>query len=204
MQEIIHQIIAQDQQLLIKLNNLGSPTWDSLWLFITSKYSWIPLYLILLGMLYRMLDTKKLILALVMLALGITMADQLSNLFKNILFMRLRPCYEPLVSPYIRHVKPSCGGQYGFFSAHAANTFVVATYLGALFRQKIKALSLFLILWAAVVSYSRIYIGVHYPLDILVGIYFGSSIGYALYKVFQALAQRNFFNPKAKNNTLNN
>ncbi|MRJ09798.1 phosphatase PAP2 family protein [Ornithobacterium rhinotracheale] len=196
MQEIIHEIVTQDQQLLIYLNNLGSPTWDGLWMFITSKYSWIPLYIILIGILYKMFDTKKLILALVMIALGITMADQLSNLFKNVIFMRFRPCHEPLVSPYIRHVKPSCGGNYGFFSAHAANTFVIATYLGAIFKKKFRALSIFLIIWAVFVSYSRIYIGVHYPLDILVGAFFGGVIGYAVYKVFLYFCSTKYFQSK--------
>lgn len=195
MQEIIHEIIAQDQQLLIYLNNLGNPTWDSFWLFITGKFSAIPLYVLLLFVIYRMFDVRKLILTLVLLALGITLADQLSNLFKNIIFMRLRPCYEPLVTHYIRHVKPSCGGNYGFFSAHAANTFVVATYLGLIFKKNIKALTILLFLWAIFVSYSRIYIGVHYPLDILVGILFGCAIGYVFYKVFLYFCSTKHFQP---------
>ncbi|MRJ08156.1 phosphatase PAP2 family protein [Ornithobacterium rhinotracheale] len=196
MQELIHEIVTQDQQLLIYLNNLGSPTWDEFWLFITDKYTFIPLYLILLVLIYKIFDTKKLILVLILLGLGITMADQLSNLFKNVIFMRLRPCFEPLVTHYIRHVKPSCGGRYGFFSAHAANTFVVATYLGAIFKKKFKALSIFLIIWAVFVSYSRIYIGVHYPLDILVGAFFGGVIGYAVYKVFLYFCSTKYFQSK--------
>ncbi|MRI62743.1 phosphatase PAP2 family protein [Ornithobacterium rhinotracheale] len=196
MQELIHELVAQDQQLLIYLNNSGNPMWDEFWLFITGKFSAIPFYALLLVVLYRMFDVRKLVLVLVLLALGITLADQLSNLFKNVIFMRLRPCYEPLVTHYIRHVKPSCGGRYGFFSAHAANTFVVATYLGAIFEKKFKSLSIFLIIWAVFVSYSRIYIGVHYPLDILVGAFFGGVIGYAVYKVFLYFCSTKYFQSK--------
>ena len=108
------------------------------------------------------------------LTLGIVVSDQLSNVFKYG-FERLRPCHDSTLIPYMRSVE--CGGKYGFYSAHASNTFLVASFLSPLLKKKYIYLSSLLFIWASVVAYSRIYLGVHFPLDILAGAIMGMVIG---------------------------
>ena len=190
MDSIINEIILRDQEIFIYLNNLGNPTWDGFWLFITNKYSGIPLYLFLLYLIYKNFSPKVLFVTLLCIALGITFSDQLSNLFKNHLFLRLRPCYEESVYPYVRLVKDSCGGKYGYFSAHAGNGFMIATFLSLVFKNKVKYLPYLLFVWASLVAYSRIYIGVHYPLDIITGVFFAVIIAFIIFRLWKYLILR--------------
>ena len=190
MDSIINEIILRDQEIFIYLNNLGNPTWDGFWLFITNKYSGIPLYLFLLYLIYKNFSPKVLFVTLLCIALGITFSDQLSNLFKNHLFLRLRPCYEESVYPYVRLVKDSCGGKYGYFSAHAGNGFMIATFLSLVFKNKVKYLPYLLFIWASLVAYSRIYIGVHYPLDIITGVFFAVIIAFIIFSLWKYLILR--------------
>jgi len=115
-------------------------------------------------------------------AIMITATDQLANLFKYILFKRPRPCREQELELLMRFVADGCG-RYGYFSAHAASSMAAAVFLGLLLKPFYKALPFLLLLWASVVAYSRIYLGVHYPLDIITGMFFGAWIGLAVYKL---------------------
>lgn len=114
----------------------------------------------------------------------ITVTDQLSNFFKYGV-ARLRPCHDPEIAPLMRLVKSSCGGQYGYFSAHAANSFATAVFFGALLKSSKRGIGVFLVLWAALVAYSRVYLGVHFPLDILTGAVVGSFFGWLFVKLFR-------------------
>ena len=111
----------------------------------------------------------------------ITITDQGANLFKDS-FQRLRPCYDEAVKDAIRLVKDSCGGKYGFFSAHASNSFSLAIFFGLLFRNRIRYIILITLVYASFISYSRIYLGVHFPIDIIFGSLFGLFIGFSIYK----------------------
>ncbi|MXV38970.1 phosphatase PAP2 family protein [Flavobacteriaceae bacterium Ap0902] len=175
-------VIAWDQELFIYLNNLGTPTWDSFWLLITDKKTWIPLYIILAYFIYRTFGWKKTLIILAGAGLMILCADQISHFYKDILIQRFRPCRDPEIAPFTRLVKNSCGGDYGFFSGHATNHMAMAVYVGLIFRQQ-KWLLPILVLWAMMVAYSRIYIGVHYPLDILTGLLMGSLLAIFFYQV---------------------
>ena len=101
--------------------------------------------------------------------------DQITNLFKDG-FARLRPCHDPDIAPLMRLVKDRCGGLYGFFSGHSSNSFALAIFFITFFKS-IYPVMRWLVLWAAIVAYSRVYVGVHYPIDILCGALFGSVIG---------------------------
>ena len=147
----------------------------------TTRHS-APLYLLLLYLTYRHFGWKKTGIVLVAIALLITCTDQLSNFFKYGVG-RLRPCHDPEVSGVMRLVKSYCGGQFGYFSAHAANSFGPAIFFTVLFRNKVKYISQVLIIWACFVAYSRIYIGVHYPLDVLTGALVGSLFGWLFAKL---------------------
>ena len=116
-------------------------------------------------------------------ALGITASDQSANIFK-FGFERLRPCHDPSLEGLLREVK--CGGKFGFYSAHSSNSFFVATYLTILLGKKIKQLPYFLFVWAAIVAYSRVYLGMHFPGDIIIG----AIMGILLALFFGTLAKK--------------
>lgn len=177
------QELAQfDESLFLFLNGLGNSQWDSFWLVLTNKWTSIPLYLVLAFFSYRNLGYKKFIVFLIAIGLMILVTDQLSNFFKYGVG-RLRPCYHPDISNTMRLVKASCGGKFGFFSAHAANSVAVVSYF-LLSLKTNKWLASLLLLWAILVSYSRIYIGVHYPLDVLVGMSVGFTFGWLFSRLY--------------------
>ncbi|MHB1147047.1 MAG: phosphatase PAP2 family protein [Lutibacter sp.] len=183
---MIDSLINKDIELLIYLNNLGSTQWDGVWLFISNKYSAIPFYFLLLFFTYKQFGIKKTLVAVLFVVLLIITSDQTGNLFKYG-FKRLRPCHNENISHLIRLVGNRCGGLYGYFSAHATNTMAIAVFFGLLLRRKLKYLFPILILWAFIVSYSRIYLGVHFPLDVVTGMLFGLFYGalfYALLNTF--------------------
>ncbi|MDO7172778.1 phosphatase PAP2 family protein [Mariniflexile sp. AS56] len=178
---MIEQLLEYDTKLFLFLNNLGSPTWDSLWLVITHEVTFVPLYAILLFLLYKKFGLKALLIFVVLVALMITFTDQITNVFKRG-FQRPRPCGEANLIDHIRFIAVRCG-KYGFFSGHASNSMAAAVFAGLMLRPYYKNLIFILLLWSAVVAYSRIYVGVHYPLDIFCGLTFGAIGGFLFYKL---------------------
>jgi undecaprenyl-diphosphatase len=172
----LESLIELDKVIFIFLNSLGSETFDSLWLIITDKKSSVPIYMCLIYFMYKKLSKREFLKYLILIIILIILTDQTSGFFKNF-FQRLRPCHDEDINSLIRIVKEGCGGLYGFFSAHAANTFAVATFFYFTLKKYSSRFNL-LFLWAFIVSYSRIYIGVHFPIDILIGAFFGTSLGY--------------------------
>ncbi|MDX1753313.1 MAG: phosphatase PAP2 family protein [Salinimicrobium sediminis] len=191
----MEQLVELDRELFLFLNNLGSPAWDDFWNFITNKFASIPFYALLVFFLYRALGWKKTLLCLVLIAAVITSTDQLSNLFKHF-FERPRPCRQEGVMEYARFVAVRCG-RYGYFSAHAASSAALVLFLGMILRNYWKNIFSVLIVWGLLVSYSRIYIGVHYPGDILTGWIFGILIGFLFYRLFLFLLKK-YFNPSSE------
>ncbi|WP_222984669.1 phosphatase PAP2 family protein [Flagellimonas meishanensis] len=179
---MLEEILQLDKQLFLYLNGLGTDTWDGFWMFMTKTRNSFPLYLLLLYLCFKNFGWKKTSVVLVTVALLITCTDQLSNFFKYGIG-RLRPCYDPEISETMRLVKSYCGGKFGYFSAHAANSFGPATFFLVLFRGKVKYLGAILVIWACLVAYSRIYIGVHYPLDVLTGTCVGILFGWLFAKL---------------------
>lgn len=118
------------------------------------------------------------------------MSDLLSvHGFKNV-FMRLRPCHEPSLAGLVHQVYDKCGGSFGFYSSHASNHFALATFLHFFIGKKLKYFSLLIFIWAAIVSYSRVYLGVHYPSDVLAGAIMGIILSFIMYRVYNNLANR--------------
>jgi undecaprenyl-diphosphatase len=179
---MLNELVRYDKELFLYLNNLGTPGWDPFWLFLSGTWSAVPLYLVLLYIALKQMGARKTLVLLVAVALLITTTDQLANFFKYGL-QRLRPCYDPEINTLMRLVKNTCGGQYGFFSAHAANSFAAAFFCTYLLKSKWNFLGIFLMIWAMLVSFSRVYIGVHFPLDIAAG----ASIGLILSWLFAKL-----------------
>lgn len=172
-----------DERLFVFLNSLGSERWDGLWLFVTHKLSWIPFYVALMYLVYRHFGLKNMLIIMVLITVMITITDQSANLFKRG-FERPRPCREEYLKEIIRYIAPRCG-RYGFFSAHAASSMALAVFLGLLFRKTHKYLMFLLLFWSSIVGFSRIYLGVHYPLDTLTGMVIGAWVGFLIYKISQ-------------------
>jgi undecaprenyl-diphosphatase len=178
---MLEKILALDTQLFIYLNSLGSETYDGLWLIITKQFNWIPLFLLLFYLIYKKLGVKQTLFLLLFVAFLVTTTDQITNLFKYT-FQRLRPCNNPEINTFIRVVQVRTS--FSFFSGHAANTMAVATFLYLIFKKQFKYFGL-LFLWPLIFAYSRIYLGLHYPLDILSGYLCGLITGFLMYKVYQ-------------------
>ena len=190
-------IIDLDKSLFIFLNSLGSEFFDNFWLYISAKDTWIWLYLFSLILLltgkkenfiqigFSYYEIKPTYINWFYFLLGIILlivfTDQSSNMFKDY-FQRLRPCHDPDLLNLFRTVKESCGGLYSFFSAHAANSFAFATFIFFMTKKSYRNLSSLLFAWALIVSYSRIYIGVHFPLDIIFGAVYGIIAGFLFFK----------------------
>jgi len=169
-----------DQQLFLFLNSFHSTFMDPVMYAISGKLIWVPLYLgilIYLGITYK----RRFLIIIIFIILAATLADQSSVLVKN-LVQRLRPCHEPALTGLVHLVKGECGGIYSFVSSHATNSFDVAL-LSLLFIKK-RWYSISIVIWAMVLGYSRIYLGVHYPADVLCGSILGSFIGWGMYQLY--------------------
>jgi undecaprenyl-diphosphatase len=170
-----------DQHLFLFLNSHNSPFWDQVMYNLSGRIIWIPLYLailIALGFKYK----RKFYVIVLMIIIAITLSDQFSVIIKNI-FHRLRPCHEPALEGLVHLVKGICGGAYGFVSSHASNSFMAATLSLLLIRRKWFTYGM--IIWAFMIGYSRIYLGVHYPGDVICGSLVGALVGWGVFKLYQ-------------------
>ena len=193
---MIEEILKLDSKLFLFLNNLGTPKFDTFWISLSMIEANILMYLFLIFLLFYTQKTRPKFLyifyLLSVIALMITITDQGANIFKDY-FQRLRPCYDESIKDSLRLVKENCGGKYGFFSAHASNSFSLAIFFGLLFKNRIRYIIIITMIYALLISYSRIYLGVHFPIDIIVGSSFGICLGIIMYS-FVYLKFLKFFN----------
>ncbi len=181
---MIEEILKLDSKLFLYLNNLGTSKFDIFWISLSKIEANILMYLFLILLFfYNQKIRPKLIYIFYfffVIALMIIITDQGANIFKDS-FQRLRPCYNESIIDSLRLVKENCGGKYGFFSAHASNSFSLAIFFGLLFINRISYIIMITIVYASLISYSRIYLGVHYPIDIIFGSFFGIFVGFVMY-----------------------
>tara|TARA_B100000989_G_scaffold278160_1_gene239677 strand:+ start:1325 stop:1912 length:588 start_codon:yes stop_codon:yes gene_type:complete len=181
---MIEEILRLDTKLFLYLNNLGTPEFDTFWITLSKIEANILMYffLICLSLYVQKIRPKilNIFYLIFVIALMITITDQGANLFKDS-FQRLRPCYNESLKDSLRLVKENCGGKYGFFSAHASNSFSLAIFFGLLFKNKIRYIILLTLAYASLISFSRIYLGVHFPIDIIIGSSFGLCVGFIMY-----------------------
>ena len=175
-----------DSDLFLFLNGLHTGWMDRVMNLVTDRWVWIPLYLLLIYWTVRQYG-KRFWWVILAVALVVLCADQLASHVCKPVFQRLRPCFNPDFQGLIHLPKGLAGGQYGFVSSHAANTFGVAVFLTAALSQYRPWPAILLFLWATVSSYSRIYIGYHYPGDILCGAVIGVLVGLVFWMVFRRL-----------------
>ena len=179
---IINSIKEFDTNLFLYLNGRHNSFFDVVMFWASHRFLWIPLYAFFLFLAYKHFG-KKIWLVVLSAVLLIVLSDQISvHAFKDV-FLRYRPCHNVSIQSQV-HLNDGCGGSYGFISSHACNTFALAMFLSLLFWRKINYFTPLIFLWAAFVSYSRIYNGVHYPADVAVGGLVGIAIGIAVFKLY--------------------
>jgi undecaprenyl-diphosphatase len=171
---MIDNLVSIDRDLFLFLNGLHSTWLDPVMLWISNALVWIPFYVVLLYLVYRRYGMRALWVLLVV-ALMIGASDQLANLFKDGVH-RLRPSQDPALAG-VHIVNGYRGGMYGFYSAHASNTFALAIFLITILHRHFRWIAWLLAPWAFLLSYSRIYLGVHYPGDMAVGMVVGVLLG---------------------------
>lgn len=192
---MIHLLDKLDRMTFLWLNGQHTSQSDTFWLWITDTISWIPLYAFFLGIIiWKFRKDSPWIIAGI--ALLILCCDQFTSSFMKPFFGRLRPCHNPEISQLV-HLARNCGGQFGFASGHAANSFGFATFIWLLFRPFIK-FSWLMFFWAGLVAYSRIKVGVHYPGDVMVGAAIGLIFGWLIFKLLNEVYFRSQLEPLIK------
>ncbi len=179
---MLEWLISVDVELFLFLNSFNSEFFDFLMVWISEKYAWIPFYVVLLFLLIRHYKWEVLV-VIIFVTLLITISDQASvHLFKNV-FTRLRPCWNPEIQ-HLVHTANRCGGSYGFVSSHAANSFAFSGFIIFFLHKKVRFIAPVMIFWAMLKSYSRIYLGVHYPADIIGGAILGIAVALLVVLLF--------------------
>jgi len=185
---MLEGLLEWDQALFLQLNSFGSSFWDPFYLLLSHKATNVVFYLSLLLYIGYKRNTQQALILFFLAVLLVVITDQITNAFKYG-FERLRPCYTEGIKEKMRWVKEGCGGRYSFFSGHASNSFALATFFGFIFSKYKRLLPLMFGL-AAAVAYSRIYLGVHFPLDILCGSLFGILWTSLYFSVLYSLAKK--------------
>lgn len=185
---MLNNLVDFDVNLFLYLNGLNNHFFDMFFSLFTTKEMWLPFYIVLIVLIFKKYRCKG-FLVIGGILLAILAADQLCNIVKTSV-ERLRPSRDPAICDFINNAYVWGGVKYGFFSAHAANTFALVTIIGMLAKRKY--LWIALSIWAVLTAYSRIYVGVHYPLDLLCGAAVGVLIGWGAYSLIKVLWPRLF------------
>jgi len=188
---MIDQLELLDRQLFLLINACNSPVFDLVMYYVSQMWIFLPLFFYWLFLVYNKVGIKKLLILLSFLVVLIALTDQTSNQTKHAV-KRYRPSHNVEIQAQVHSVNGYKGGQYGFFSGHATNSFGVAMLLFLLFSKNKLRLRLTFFLWAALTAYSRIYLGVHYPSDIFVGMLVGLFWGIIVYKLMQYTFKKQF------------
>ncbi len=185
---MVDKLLEWDRQLFVFLNSLGSETYDGFWLLITKQINWLPIFLLIAYLVFKRLGTRHALMVLMLMAVLITFTDQTTNLVK-FHFERLRPGSNPEIAHFIRAVQKR--SSYSFFSGHASNSMAAAMFLFLIMRRYLKYMGI-IFLWPLIFAYSRIYLGLHYPSDILCGYIWGAVTGLSIYQVYKWLRDKYF------------
>ena len=195
------KILDYDTQAFLFLNGFYNDFWDTVMLMVTRKETWLPLYAVILSFFVKNYRSKS-ILIILFLALTIVASDQFSVLIKESV-QRLRPVYNPAIEHLVHNVLRK-GGKHGFVSSHAANTFAIFVFTSRIFKNR--RYGVLILFWALLLCYSRIYSGVHYPLDLIGGAILGWILGVLFYKIMMFIENHFFIarTPKIEKTVLAN
>lgn len=169
-----------DHKLFLFLNGLHAEWLDPVMTFVSSELGWIPLYALLLYLVFKKLGRNGMLCVVAAVVVLIICSDQLSAHFFKPVFHRLRPCHDPLIHDLVHLPNGHCGGQYGFISSHSCNTFALASFITLIMKRFYKKIGLLMFVWATLVAYSRIYMGVHFPGDVICGAAVGMILGFGM------------------------
>jgi undecaprenyl-diphosphatase len=173
---MLQSLIEADRKLFLLINQANDPVIDFIMFWATDKWIWVPFYIWLLYILIKNYG-KKIFVLLIVVALLITISDQVSVMIKD-LTQRLRPCRDPFFTGMIHLVNESCGGQYGFISSHACNTMALAVFITGILPEASRWFKAEIFAYVVLVCYSRIYLGAHFPGDIIGGWILGTILGF--------------------------
>jgi undecaprenyl-diphosphatase len=179
---MLEQELQLERNLFLCLNGSDSVFWDHFFWIYSQVFTWIPLYLFFIFVVVYKQNYKEIIFTLVSVILVIVLTDQISSGFFKPFFHRLRPTHHPLFCNEVDTVFGYLGGKYGFISGHAANSFGFAIFSAFLFKNRIFTGTI--LIFAFVNAYSRIYLGLHFISDVVVGALVGTSIGYIVYRLY--------------------
>ena len=193
--ELIQSLADADQTSFLFLNSFHSSFWDYFMTVYTGKFIWVPMYVSILYVLLRNYDWKTVLFCLIAIALTITFADQICATVIRPIVERPRPSNPASpIADLVYIVNDRRGGGYGFPSCHASNSFGLAFFLILLFRKQ--WLSLFICCWAIVNCYTRIYLGLHYPGDLIAGMFVGGAGATIMYLLLRLVSKKDFTKAK--------
>jgi len=185
---MVDQLLQLDRELFVYLNSFGNESWDAFWGFITKQINWLPMFFLFAYLIFKHLGWRHAILILICMGLLIAFTDQTTNLFKNG-FQRLRPGNEPELAKLIRAVQTR--KSFSFISGHASNSMASAMFLYLVLKPYVKYMG-FIFIWPFIFAYSRIYLGLHYPGDILCGYIWGSLTALLFWQIYK-FARNKYF-----------
>lgn len=201
MQDIINSLSQADTKLLLTLNGISSQFADVFMTLFTGKVIWVPMYLAILYIIYKNFNWKIATTIVVFMVATIAIGDQLCSSIIRPIVGRLRPSHiDNPIANLVYIVDGKRGGGFGFPSAHATNTFALAIFLMTFTKDRV--LSVFMLMWAFINSYSRLYLGLHYPGDLIIGAILGGTIGYSMQKLLN-ISARKLFDIESYNSLLN-
>lgn len=184
---MIERLKSWDTKLFLELNQYHTTWMDSVMYWVTDAYFWIPMYVVMSFFIIRTYKMKG-VWMLVATVLAVGLADYVASGMIKPYIGRLRPCHTVEIQKHV-YVLRGCGGKYSFVSSHASTTFALASAIFIFTRDRMPYL-IWLFPWAGLVSYSRIYVGVHYPLDILAGALIGMLCSFLLFLIYQQVIQK--------------
>ncbi len=185
---ILEYLLEIDKKIFFFINGMNNGFFDWLMFYISEKYTWIPLYIVILVLVFRRYKLNGLWFIL-FVALLVFLSDQSSTFIKNS-FLRYRPCQDPELMGLVHTVRNKCAGRFGFVSSHAANTFAVAVFVTGVLKQHSHFIAPVMFTYAVLNSYSRVYVGVHYPGDVIFGALLGAGIGLMIHFIWTKTLHR--------------